>query len=504
MKTTGIGRMLIACSAAGVLIGLSLTSPVLATQPAATAKAKPEKAKDDGVRDKLIFRSGREVTGKIVEETETTVKMLVIVAGITSSEATAYAKSDILSIERGSKPDEKAAEAAKKEAEKKAADEKAKGGDKKGVTGAIKEGAAKIYMIELTGEFGRDVSATPLRAVMKDVKKYQPDILLVKMDTDFKINGDEKEAFEPGALQGAFDQQLETARQVQTIITDEVRDDPEWKTKPRMVCWVKRALGGAAFLPFVFPEIYYTGDGMHGGIGYLDHLFDGVGDKVVQRKQQSLRLGRAEGLANKGGHDTRILKAMAMVEYVLSVKYEGGKPILIEGMPIGPDEELLTDDGIEQTGHMDTMQDAVRLKGNDFLNLTAELAYKLGVSAGTADTQDDLIFKLGVSRNFGLVQGRAKDLLAEWSKSIDDAERGFIRKFREQQDLTVDAPGGVPERQRYLGTRIRLLTECKELLERYKEAMDPRKIRGSPEQWITRINEMIEQLKQQLRLMPKR
>ena len=58
MKTSGIGRMLIACWAAGVLFGMSVTGPALAGQPA-PAKAKAEKPKDDGVRDKVIFRSGR-------------------------------------------------------------------------------------------------------------------------------------------------------------------------------------------------------------------------------------------------------------------------------------------------------------------------------------------------------------------------------------------------------------------------------------------------------------
>src|SRR5262249_46299702 len=123
---------------------------------------------------------------------------------------------------------------------------------------AAKEGASKVYVIELKGEFGRDVSATPLKDIVKDARSFQPDILLVRMDTDFKIHGEEKEAYEPGGAEGAFDQQLETARQLQTILTDGIRDDPEWKVKPRMVCWVRRALGGAAFLPFVFQEIYYT------------------------------------------------------------------------------------------------------------------------------------------------------------------------------------------------------------------------------------------------------
>jgi hypothetical protein len=473
-------------------------SPVgwAAAQPASgaggtRAGAASKDPADSTKLDRLILRSGRVIEGRILEETDTSVKMLVIV-GSMRTEGT-YSKADVLAIERGA-----GGEAPKAgEARPTAAAPKTDAPKKE----AAKEGASKIYIIELKGEFGRDVSATPLRRVIADARKFQPDILLVKMDTDFKIHGEEKEAFEPGGAEGAFDQQLETARQLQTLLTDNIRDDPEWTVKPRQICWVKRALGGAAFLPFVFPEIYYTSDGLHGGIGYLDFLFEGVGDDVVRQKQRSLRLGRAEGLANKGGHNPLILRAMALAEMWLTVKYVGGKPVFFERPPEGPDEELLTDDASKENDRRDTIQDAVRLKGNDNLNLTADLAYKLGVSRGTADTLEDLLYQIGVSRNYTVVDGKAADVLAEWGRQVVAAERGFRAKYREQAELQPDPPGGYAEQQRFLATRIRLLTDCRDLLERYKEAIDPRRIGGPPEQWITRLNVMIEQLKTQLRLM---
>ncbi len=53
-------------------------------------------------------------------------------------------------------------------------------------------------------------------------------------------------------------QQLETAREVQTLFTDGIRDDPNWKTregkKPELIMWVKRAMGGARSSPSSLPR----------------------------------------------------------------------------------------------------------------------------------------------------------------------------------------------------------------------------------------------------------
>ncbi|MFX8523840.1 hypothetical protein ABTM10_20375, partial [Acinetobacter baumannii] len=68
----------------------------------------------------------------------------------------------------------------------------------------------------------------------------------------------------------------------------------------RVVFWIKRAMVGAAFLPFVSKEIYFLPEGRMGGIGTLQD-FD-LGDKRVNEKQISLRLGHAEGIAIQGGY----------------------------------------------------------------------------------------------------------------------------------------------------------------------------------------------------------
>ena len=96
---------------------------------------------------------------------------------------------------------------------------------------------------------------------------------------------------------------MDKVRELDTMLADRVNLGGEFKTKPRMVAWVNKATGGAAFFPFLFKEIYFTSDGKMGGLGALESMFGGVGDEAVRQKQRSLRLGRAKGLAAKGGHD---------------------------------------------------------------------------------------------------------------------------------------------------------------------------------------------------------
>src|SRR5690606_22528637 len=73
---------------------LTLAPNVALAQNAAKAAALSE----DGTYDKVVFRNGRVVEGQILDETDTTVQMRIVVAGI--STVTTYLKTDILSIEK--------------------------------------------------------------------------------------------------------------------------------------------------------------------------------------------------------------------------------------------------------------------------------------------------------------------------------------------------------------------------------------------------------------------
>lgn len=455
-----------------VTAGLAGTVLIAGVTLAAQAAAQPRQgsnaaAQQDETLDLVIFRDGKVAEGKILEETDTTVRMRVVVAGISAE--TTYDKSRILQIQRGAK-------AANNAPAKAPASAKTSEPDRS--TSESATGKVAVYFAKLGGEFGRDISETPLKEIVRDARKYQPDFLIIELDNEFKIYGQEQQE----ATTHVFDQ-LWRAEELAPILTTEIRDDPQWVKKPQLVFWVKRALGGAAFLPFITPHIYFHPEGKMGGIGHLEKIFNGSGDRVVQEKQFSLRLGHAEGKAIRGGYDPRIIRAMARDEYVLSYRIVGGKAELLERMPESADEFLLTDDGSEQEGRRDDIQALARGEGNDCLTLTADVAHKLGVSKGTVDTFEDLMFQLGISRNYELVKGQSKRIMESWSEGIENAKRQLPRLWREYQRVEVKAPGGYRERTQARSQRKQILTEMQQIEKRYEEALNPRRIPPGLPNW---------------------
>lgn len=481
MKNRRSSRVAALCTAGLLLAAVGATVAPSAAWAQGSKDAKTAPATDG--KDIIIMRDGKTLEGKILKETPTEIQFQVIMtSGLTAERS--IDRADILEIKRAG-----AAETPAKND---------KPAEKPSTTGPGKATApastgTKVYMVPLKGEFERDVALTPMRRVMEDAKKVQPDIMVFRIDCEYKMHGKELPDWAPEP--GSFDQ-LELARQLDPVLTDAVKEDPEWKVKPRMVFWVSKALGGSAFLPFLAPEIYYTSTAKHGGIGYLDYLFEGVGDDVVREKQRSLRLGRAQGLALKGGHPVEILNAMARVDYILSVNFVGGRPEFHEDES---GEVLLTDDGLQSRGHRDSLEEMLRFTGNDVLTLNADMAQRLGMSSGTVDTENELFEKLGISRSNPTKVGKAGAILEEWSKGVSDAEFSINRLWREFSRVDVREPGGWNERAAARGKRKSILKEILALLEKYKESINPYEIRAMPEQMITQIKLMIDQLEAEQR-----
>lgn len=467
--------------AALLAAGMATFGPAAFSLTAAWGQSETEKktTPDAGdAMDRVIMRDGRILEGRILKETPKELEFQLIMAGGLTATRT-IDRSEILDIKKGSTPE--VAEGEKKTT---------KTAEKGAATAAPAAAGTKVYIVPLKGEFQRDVALTPMKRVMEDAKRAQPDILIFRVDCEFKVNGQEipEWADEPGS----FDQ-LELARQIDPLITDAIREDPEWKVKPRLVFWVQKALGGVAFLPFLSPELYYASTAKHGGIGYLDYLFEGIGDDVVREKQRSLRLGRAQGLALKGGHPVEILTAMARVDYVLSVNFVGGRPEFHEDTT---GEVLLTDDGDMNAGRRDTVDDVLRFTGNDVLTLTADMAQRLGMSDGTVDSEDQLFEKLGIARSNPIRVGKAKALLEEWSKGVTEAEFAIRRLWRDFERVTVREPGGWNERTAARGKQKAILKDILSFLEKYGESISPYEIRAMPGQMITRVKLMIDEVEQ--------
>ena len=463
----------------GLALAAALVSGagVMAPSPAQAAVASAASAAALSEIDQITFKDGRIVKGEILEETDTTVRMRVVMFG-TSAETT-YQKSDILAISRGV-------------AQAPAAEAPATGRNERSAPRRpdrpreAQVGAEKVYVIELLGEFGRDISQTPIREAVEDARKNGADVVLFVLENDWSANAFE----ERGDEEGAFDQFFR-AEAMFDIFKFDLKQG--WDEQPRVAFWVKRGMGGAAFLPLISKEIYFHPEGKIGGLGNLEYQFGSTGDEVVRQKQISLRLKTAEGAALLGGYDPQIVEAMAMLSEVFSYRIEGGRAVIVRGYPDpAKGEILLTDDG--QEDREDTIQQLARNQGNDVLTLDATLAQRLGVSKGTAATVEDVVFQMGLGRGYEMIEGQSDRIMQGWTRSLVNAERQLRELWEQFGEIQVG--GDRNDRRRARAMQIRTLERMIAVIRKYEEAVIPQRLGVPPRDWMeTRIAQIrLEQL----------
>jgi hypothetical protein len=416
--------------------------------------AKAEAAKT--TQDVVIFRNGNVLYGKVVSETPTSIHFKGLIAGIEAEMD--YPKADVLEIKRG--VDAKAADAPATDAKP-----GVKADVKTAKTPPADDGIAKkrYYWLDLHGKFGEDISQTPIRKAMQDARASKADVIIIDLDAallDMR-DGSEKPEFE-----GDFDKMMR-AEKILPIFVNEMPVDWGGADKmPRLVFWIKKAMGGACFLPLISHEIYFHPEGKMGGVGNLSYVL--TGNERVVKKQISLRLQHAVGWALVGGYSEELVRAMTMREYVLSVRYVNGEPQLFEGYPSNPGEELLTDDG--EGANQDTIEQLARDEGNDVLTLTADVAKKLRVSKGTADTKDELLGLLGLDRSGVEIKGKSEQIMKDWAKGVDNAQVQVGKLLDEIREIRVE--GDWEARKRARGAMITKWDDIKGIITRWGEGMN--------------------------------
>jgi hypothetical protein len=476
-----------------LVVGATAWMPLNVATAHAAEPPKDEQKTTEGSSDYLIFRDGRVLVGTIVSETATTVKFKGTAGASKIAFETEYQKNEILEIKHGKKAEagNDAAKPTEKDAKAPAEkSDKTKGTDKptKAVATADVgevEGRQRYYWVNLEGEFGEQITESPLRDAMRDARKNNADVIIVSLDAKWFDQRSGEEALD--AL--ADFQDLFRAEKIMPVIQSEMPS--EWaadgKKMPRLVIWVRKAMAGAAFMPLIFKEIYFDPEGTIGGIGNLSTMMKGH-ERVVA-KQVSLRLQHAVGWFQAGEHEKRLgggsceklMRAMAMPEYVLSVRYENGKPIFLERMPENPGEDLLTDDGKEE--RRDTLEQLARNEGNDVLTIRAPLALRIGLSSGTVATKEELLAAMGLERTGVEIKGKSEQIMKSWSKGLDDAKRD-IKKLRDEfAEVRVDPPGGIDEQNKADSRRINIIDRLCGILAKYKEGLSVQWF-GQNGQWM--------------------
>ncbi len=464
-------RRLIAASGVAILT-VSAVSTAISTPAMPVALAmEPDKTKPAADEDDVLIMKGTnlEIRGRILSETDTKIKFKGLQSGI-SFEAE-YDKSEILSIKRGKRAEDKGTPGTPK-ADPKTDPVKAvpaKPATDKSPDAGKSDTAAKtkVYVATLKGEFGEDISETPIRNAIKDAAAQHAEVLIFELDNKWEVRGEKRadDEYEQGFI---F-----RSERITPILTNELPTifQQAKQSTPRVIFWVKEAMGASALLPLCAKEIYMSEDAKIGGIGGLTQMFKS-GDAVVHSKLYSAFLTHAQGWVIQGGYDPKIVNAMCVIEYVLSCKITGDQVEYFErDADVLKGEMLLTDDG---TGpHMDSDRERVSGEGNDVLTLNAKLAKQLHISKGTANDLDALLFELKLDRSGVRVDSKSKSITEGWSKKLADAKKQYSKLWEEAGEVKVDAPGDYQARTKARGARQRKYQAMLGIWETYHEGFVP-------------------------------
>ncbi len=437
-------------AAAGLLIAVGGVGLVNGVPVLAQGQTQAEPG-----QDMLIFANGTVMYGKIVSETASSIRFKGKSHGLEFE--TEYQKANILEIKRAK--DAPAGEA------KPAAAPAAKNSPRTAPPDDDGIQRRPYYWITLNGGFGTDISQTPIRQAIKDAKEQKAEVIIIELDASWKDEMGEELPDDTANFNQIF-----RAEDIVPIIVEEVPRD--WENPPKIVVWVKQAMGGAALMPLVVKDIYFSSNARMGGLGDLSLMFARAqGDKVVHEKLMSARLGHAQGWAIAGGHDPRLVDALALIPYTLSVTFENGEPVLYEGMPRTAGDELLTDDGRGE--NFDTVEQRVRGETNDVLTLNARTARLINFSKGTIDTREQLLRELNLDRVGKDVSNRSERILSDWSRGLENAQRQLRRLLEDFAEVRVMPPGDFSERTKARGQRLRIIEQMIGLLRRWGEGLDP-------------------------------
>jgi hypothetical protein len=494
-----VGGVALALGLVGALaFGPLSTAPALAQGATPAGPAAPGAQFKVGDQVTITLKDGKTTTGEIVEITKEGYRVRVKRGIGTAVEA--FTRDVIVSITKSGGED------APKPTESGRPTLGPAGGASGGVSGSSARAGASttgdatkddgkpvVYVIPLTGRMRFDISSTPMRRVVEDAKKIQPDVIVLSVNMDFIVpRGDKVQDQAASAIESDSLANQDLVREIEALFTEQIRDDESWKKKPRFVVWVQRALGSPAMLVFPFREIYFHSSGRLGGVGHLERSNEGEGDIEVLSKWRGIALGRTIGLANKGGHDRRLIEAMMRGDYKLSYSMVGGQPKFFENTTEG--DFVLTNGGEPP----DTMQEIIDLTGKNTLTLSADLALKLGMSKGSADTLAQVLDLAGLPREYRLVDDSAAKILRGWRTAVGKAQADAIKLWREFQELPMGGP--TPSARNQQRSRaIGMLNRISSLLAQYGESFSPRGMPASPVAWDSNIKLTIDRLQKQMR-----
>ena len=247
-----------------------------------------------------------------------------------------------------------------------------------------------VYVVPMSGQMGTDIHPSIYDEVVKDVMEVQPDVIVYQLksadiDNNFYLAGnDDRREFGLAKI-GEYRDLVRTLHE---------------KLDARQVMWVEDSVGLGSLLALSWPEMYMSEGGRLWGLARISSMAAGWSDPDVASKMLNAWVGMGNGFLQIGGYPLEIGWAMMRPEYNLSASFKGRKVSWAN----------------DTAG-----QWVVDSSGDNVANFNASLAEDMGLSQGTVENLDDLMFLMGFREYEEAESGKemVEKYVSDWRRTFD-------------------------------------------------------------------------------------
>lgn len=334
--------------------------------------------------DEVILKDGRRFVGNIIQESDESITMEFSIKGITTTQT--WERLNILEVNHDliiEKPD--------KNDKKKKVEEETNGvlSNVTDVNQKLKRGVG-VTIVPFRGKVGYDAYKDQVRGMWDEAVDSGAKTIILEFDCWSMLSGE--------------------AEEYRDFLEELKRDASSHEIE--VVIWLKSAKGMSIAYALMFENIYCHPDGIMGGGVVVDEALKQMwSDKDVQAKMISAWVGICIGMAVEGGYDPDLCEAMIRPELVLSMEYDGDKPVFYRDT----DHKVVVDDTTEYA-----------------LDLEARDAQRWGISKGEHRTLKDLMQALGHREYYEIDLGadEATDLWIEgWRNALTKEAPGILAEI---------------------------------------------------------------------------
>ena len=452
-----------------VILAAVVLAGGLITSPAAAQDGSAEQGKN--TEDVIYMSDGRVLHGKILEETDDTVRFEYIDRDTNIRGVRTFQKSEIAEIERDVpvKTDTSDKDQDTPEATSKNAGSNEPGSVRRfGVSRSpvSDERVPSFYIVPMKGQMGTDITARAYEEVIEDIKEVQPDVIIIKMKCEDKYSeGFELKVFEQGLANLPF---MDDYRDMVNLFRDEL-------SHIRQVLWVEDAYGISSVAAFAWGEMYMMPDAKLGRMDIVRAGYSGIQDENVLGKYREAWMAMVKSFLEYGDYPLVLADAMVRPQYMLSGSFKGRTVEWRKDL----NGEFIVDFSPKHT-----------------LQMNAKIAEDLTISDGTAKTIEDLALLLGY-REFRVLDERGVEI---WNDYKDAWRTSFERcKVWLDDALQFERWAQGEDTLKYLGRAKNRYEDILAKIERYPAV----EIRMAMERGITKFSLVtkIEMLKERIRAL---